>query len=87
MTVEQSLRGGAVYEQAESGEWRPGTAPVNGGSPERPLTPGEALMGLFLDNADHGRNAANDELIAALRRRAREIHRPADEQAPREQVR
>lgn len=48
------------------------------GPPERPLTPGEALIKLFLDNADNGRNAANDELIAALRQRAREIQALAD---------
>lgn len=65
-------------EQAESGEWHPGTAPVDGGSAERALTPGEALVKLFLENADHGRNAANDELIAALRQRAREIQALAD---------
>jgi hypothetical protein len=47
------------------------------GSPERPLTPSEALR-LFLDNADNGRNAANDEFIAALRQRAREIRALAD---------
>ncbi len=38
-----------------------------------PLTPGEALAKLFLDNADRGANAANDALVEALRRRAREI--------------
>lgn len=48
------------------------------GSPERPLTPGAALLRLFLDNADNGRNAANDEFIAALRQRAREIRVLAD---------
>lgn len=53
------------------------------GSAERPLTPGEALMKLFLDNADHGRNAANDELIAALRQRAREIQALAGPPPPR----
>lgn len=41
--------------------------------PDRPLTPGEALAKLFLDNADNGRDAANDELVTALRQRAREI--------------
>ena len=46
--------------------------------PARPLTPGEALMKLFMDNADNGRNAANDELIDALRQRAREIQALAD---------
>ena len=38
-----------------------------------PLTPGEALAKLFMDNADRGANAANDALIEALRERAREI--------------
>lgn len=52
--------------------------PESNGSPKRPLTPGEALMRLFLDNADNGRNAANDEFIAALRQRAREIRALAD---------
>jgi hypothetical protein len=41
--------------------------------PDRPLTPGEALEKLFMANADRGANAANDELVAALRQRAREI--------------
>lgn len=45
---------------------------------DRPLTPGEALMKLFMDNADHGRNAANDELIAALLQRAQQIQALAD---------
>ena len=45
---------------------------------ERPLTPGEALAKLFLDNADRGANAANDELVEALRQRAREIQALAD---------
>ena len=48
----------------------------------RPLTPGEALMKLFLDNADNGRNAANDELVAALRQRAREVQALADPPLP-----
>jgi hypothetical protein len=42
-------------------------------APDRPLTPGEALAKLFLDNADRGANAANDALVEALRERAREI--------------
>jgi hypothetical protein len=42
-------------------------------APDRPLTPGEALARLFMDNADHGRNAENDALVEALRQRAREI--------------
>jgi hypothetical protein len=47
-------------------------------SPDRPLTPGEALEKLFMDNVDRGANAANDELVAALRQRAREIQALAD---------
>jgi hypothetical protein len=41
--------------------------------PDRPLTPGEALAKLFLDNADRGANAANDELIEELQRRIRTL--------------
>jgi hypothetical protein len=44
-------------------------------SPDRPLTPGEALEKLFLANADRG---ANDALVAALRQRARAIQARAD---------
>lgn len=47
-------------------------------SPDRPLTPGEALAKLFLDNADRGAHAANDELVDALRQRARAIQTLAD---------
>jgi hypothetical protein len=47
-------------------------------SPDRPLTPGEALKKLFMDNADRGANAENDELVAALRQRARAIQALAD---------
>jgi hypothetical protein len=47
-------------------------------SPDRPLTPGEALEKLFMDNADRGANAANDELVAALGQRARAIQTLAD---------
>ena len=69
------------YRAGDRGE-RPVNADANQpeptGSPERPLTPGEALVKLFLDNADNGRNAANDEFIAALRQRAREIRALAD---------
>jgi hypothetical protein len=43
-----------------------------------PLTPGEALAKLFLDNADNGLDAANDELVVELRKRAREIQALAD---------
>jgi hypothetical protein len=46
--------------------------------PGRPLTPGEALEKLFLDNADRGANAANDELVAALRQRAQAVQALAD---------
>jgi hypothetical protein len=53
-------------------------------SPDRPLTPAEALQKLFLDNADRGRNAANDELVVrlrdALRQRAQAIQALADRQ-------
>lgn len=55
-------------------------APMTGS--DQPLTPGEALTRLFLDNADHGRNAANDELVAALRQRARDIQALADPRPP-----
>lgn len=46
--------------------------------PDRPLTPGEALAKLFMDNADRSANAANDELVTALRDRARVIQALAD---------
>ena len=36
-----------------------------------PLTPGEALAKLFLDNADGNRSAENDNLIVELVRRMR----------------
>jgi hypothetical protein len=53
---------------------------------DRPLTPGEALAKLFLDNADRGANVENDELVtsltAALRERARTVQALAD---PRDQ--
>ena len=42
-------------------------------APDRPFTPGEALAKLFMDNADRSANAANDELVTALRERARMI--------------
>ncbi|MGH3701640.1 MAG: hypothetical protein ACRDQY_19690 [Pseudonocardiaceae bacterium] len=38
-----------------------------------PLTPGEALATLFLDNADKGCNAENDTLVVELLRRMRAI--------------
>ena len=41
---------------------------------DRPLiTPGEALAKLFMDNADRGANAANDELVEALQKRIRAL--------------
>jgi hypothetical protein len=40
-------------------------------SSDRPLTPGEALQKLFMDNADQGANAANDNLIEELQQRIR----------------
>jgi hypothetical protein len=43
-----------------------------------PLTPGAALEKLFIENADRGANPANDELVAALRQRARAIQALAD---------
>ena len=47
-------------------------------APDQPLTPGEALAKLFMDNADRSANAANDELVTALRERARVIQALAD---------
>ncbi len=38
-----------------------------------PLTPGEALAKLFLDNADRGCNAENDVFVAELVTRRRAI--------------
>ncbi|MGH3700927.1 MAG: hypothetical protein ACRDQY_15960 [Pseudonocardiaceae bacterium] len=38
-----------------------------------PLTPGEALAKLFLDNADKGCNAENDTLVEELLKRMRAI--------------
>jgi hypothetical protein len=40
---------------------------------DRPLTPGEALAKLFMDNTDRGANTANDELIDELQRRIRAL--------------
>ncbi|MGH3900867.1 MAG: hypothetical protein ACRDTA_22010 [Pseudonocardiaceae bacterium] len=40
-------------------------------SPAPPLTPGEALAKLFLDNADRCANADNDTLVAELLKRRR----------------
>ncbi len=45
--------------------------PLVPGCPDRSLTPGEALAKLFMDNADRGANAANDELIEELQKRIR----------------
>ncbi|MGH3869549.1 MAG: hypothetical protein ACRDQ4_26285 [Pseudonocardiaceae bacterium] len=47
-----------------------------------PLTPGEALVKLFLDNADNGRNAANDALVVELLRRRRASQALADPSGP-----
>ncbi len=47
-------------------------------APDRPLTPGEALATLFMDNTDRGANAANDELVTALQDQARVIQTLAD---------
>jgi hypothetical protein len=44
--------------------------------PQRPLTPGEALTKLFMDNADRGWNDANDDLVAELQRRIRALAEP-----------
>jgi hypothetical protein len=41
--------------------------------PGQPLSPAEALATLFLANADRGANAENDELVLALRQRARAV--------------
>jgi hypothetical protein len=38
-----------------------------------PLTPGEALAKLLLDNAERGANAANDKLVVELLKRRRAI--------------
>jgi hypothetical protein len=58
---------------------------------DRPLTPGEALANLFMDNADRGANAANDALIEELQRRIRALRktredpdRPPVERSPRQ---
>lgn len=39
-----------------------------------PLTSGEALAKLFLDNAARGCNAENDTLVAELLKRMRAVH-------------
>ena len=40
---------------------------------DHPLTPGEVLAKLFMDNADRGANAANDDLIEELQKRIRAL--------------
>lgn len=57
---------------------------------DRTLPPGEALAKLFMDNADRGANAANDDLIEQLQRRIRALRkickdpdRPPVERSPR----
>ena len=47
-----------------------------------PLTPGEALAKLFLDNADRGANAANDVLVDELLKRRRAIQALANPSGP-----
>jgi hypothetical protein len=47
--------------------------PLVPASPDRSLTPGEALAKLFMDNADRGANAANDALIEELQKRIRAL--------------
>lgn len=49
---------------------------------DRPLTPGEALAKLFLDNADRGANAPNDELIDELQRRIRALRNTCKDSGP-----
>ncbi|MGH3897495.1 MAG: hypothetical protein ACRDTA_04420 [Pseudonocardiaceae bacterium] len=46
---------------------------VNTSPADRALTPGAALVALFLDNADRGCNTANDVLVEELLRRRRAI--------------
>ncbi|HKR48835.1 MAG TPA: hypothetical protein VJT72_04500 [Pseudonocardiaceae bacterium] len=53
-------------------------APATGSPADPPLTPGEALAKLFLDNADRGANAENDTLVAELVKRRRVIQQPAN---------
>ena len=47
-----------------------------------PLTPGEALAKLFLDNAERGAHAANDVLVDELLKRRRAIQALADPSGP-----
>ncbi|MGH3764653.1 MAG: hypothetical protein ACRDTX_05815 [Pseudonocardiaceae bacterium] len=52
-------------------------------SPAEPhLTPGEALVKLFLDNADRAANADNDSLVVELLKRRREIQTLANLTGP-----
>ncbi len=53
------------------------------GPPERPLTCGEALMKLFLDNAENGRSAANDAAGRGAAATGREIQALAVPPPPR----
>jgi hypothetical protein len=53
-----------------------------GPSPGHASTLGEALEKLFLDNADRGANAANDELVTALRQQARAIQGTREHDTP-----
>lgn len=64
-----------------TGPWDEAFPPTT--APDRPLTPGEALAKLFIDNADRSANAANDELVTALQDRARMIQTLADPTASR----
>ncbi|MGH3766162.1 MAG: hypothetical protein ACRDS0_13415 [Pseudonocardiaceae bacterium] len=49
---------------------------------DSPLTPREALVRLFLTNADNGRNADNDSLVMELLKRRREIRALANPSGP-----
>lgn len=46
---------------------------------DRPLTAGEALAKLFMDNADRGANAANDTLIEQVQQRIRALRKTRDD--------
>jgi hypothetical protein len=48
-------------------------APATRSPAASPLTPGEALVALFLDNANRGANAENDALVVELLKRRRAI--------------
>ena len=47
--------------------------PASHSPTDRVLTPGEALVKFFMDNADKGANATNDDFVVELLRRRREI--------------